>query len=85
MDIKSTDIRSQSLSSFKPKKEVKDESNSLEVQDKFDRTPEGNAEPFGKKAGNWIHKHIIGDTPDEKTRTQMNKMIVTGAALGEQA
>ncbi|MEQ8188419.1 MAG: hypothetical protein ABRQ39_10665 [Candidatus Eremiobacterota bacterium] len=82
MDIKSTDIRSQSLSSFKPKKEVKGESNSLDVQDKFDRSPEGNAEPFGKKVGNWIQKHIIGDTPDTKTRAQMNKMMAIGAAGG---
>jgi len=82
MDIKSTDIRSQSLSSFKPKKEVKGESNSLDVQDKFDRAPEGNAEPFGKKVGNWIQKHIIGDTPDTKTRAQMNKMMAIGAAGG---
>ena len=82
MDIKSTDIRSQSLSSFKPKKEVKSESSSLDVQDKFDRAPEGNVEPFGKKVGNWIQKHIIGDSPDEKTRTQMNKMMAIGAAGG---
>ncbi len=82
MDIKSTDIRSQSLTSFKPKKEAKGESNSLDVQDKFDRSSEESSEGFGTKVGNWIQKHIIGDEPDKKTRTQMNKMMAIGAAGG---